>query len=57
MNVATLLRRHGISRPTYYLWRSKYAGPPPSVATLKAAIRRRLKTGHRVGAETCADSD
>lgn len=26
IDVATLLRRHGISRPTYYLWRSKYAG-------------------------------
>lgn len=26
VDVQTLLRRHGISRPTYYLWRSKYAG-------------------------------
>lgn len=25
--VADLLRRHGISRATYFLWRSKYAGP------------------------------
>ena len=24
--VADLLRRHGISRATYFLWRSKYAG-------------------------------
>ena len=24
--VAYLLRRHGISRATYFLWRSKYAG-------------------------------
>ena len=24
--VAELLRRHGISRATYFLWRSKYAG-------------------------------
>ena len=26
MPVADLLRRHGISRATYFLWRSKYAG-------------------------------
>jgi putative transposase len=24
--VADLLRRHGVSRATYFLWRSKYAG-------------------------------
>jgi putative transposase len=24
--VADLLRRHGISRATYFVWRSKYAG-------------------------------
>ena len=34
--VADLLRRHGISRATYFTWRSKYAGT--SVAEL-----RRLK--------------
>lgn len=26
VDVAGLLRRHGISRATYYQWRSKYAG-------------------------------
>lgn len=26
LDVATLLRRRGISRRTYYQWRSKYAG-------------------------------
>ena len=26
VDVATLLRRHGISRATLYQWRSKYAG-------------------------------
>ena len=31
--VADLLRRHGISRATYFLWRSKYAGT--TVAELK----------------------
>ena len=31
--VADLLRRHGISRPTYFTWRSKYAGT--SVAELR----------------------
>ncbi len=30
VNVATLTRRHGISRATYYQWRSKYAGTTPS---------------------------
>jgi putative transposase len=30
VNVATLTRRHGISRATYYQWRSKYAGTMPS---------------------------
>jgi putative transposase len=30
LNVATLTRRHGISRATYYQWRSKYAGTTPS---------------------------
>ena len=33
LDVATLLRRHGISRGTYYQWRSKYAGT--TVAELK----------------------
>jgi putative transposase len=28
--VADLLRRHGISRATYFLWRSKYAGTTAS---------------------------
>ena len=32
--VADLLRRHGISRATYFLWRSKYAG------TTVAELRR-----------------
>jgi putative transposase len=36
VDVAGLLRRHGISRATYYQWRSKYAGA--SVSEL-----RRLK--------------
>ena len=31
--VADLLRRHGISRATYFTWRSKYAGT--SVAELR----------------------
>ena len=31
--VADLLRRHGISRETYFTWRSKYAGT--SVAELR----------------------
>lgn len=30
VSVATLTRRHGISRATYYQWRSKYAGTTPS---------------------------
>jgi putative transposase len=30
VDVAALTRRHGISRATYYQWRSKYAGATPS---------------------------
>ena len=30
VDVATVLRRHGISRATYYQWRAKYAGTTPS---------------------------
>jgi putative transposase len=30
VDVGTLIRRHGISRATYYHWRSKYAGTTPS---------------------------
>ena len=28
--VADLLRRHGVSRASFFLWRRKYAGVPPS---------------------------
>jgi len=35
--VAELLRKHGISRQTYYLWRSKYSGATvPELAKLRA---------------------
>ena len=30
MNVASLLRKHGVSRATFYQWRSKYAGTSAS---------------------------
>ena len=30
VDVASLLRKHGISRATFYQWRSKYAGTSPS---------------------------
>jgi len=34
--VADLLRRHGISRATYFVWRSKYAGTTvPELRRLK----------------------
>lgn len=34
--VADLLRRHGISRATYFLWRSKYSGTTvPELRRLK----------------------
>jgi putative transposase len=32
--VADIIRKHGISRPTYFLWRSKYGG-----ATVKDLTR------------------
>lgn len=35
--VADLLRKHGISRPTFYLWRQKYGGAGvPELQKLKA---------------------
>jgi len=34
--VPELLRKHGISRPTYYLWKSRYSG-----ATVKDLTRLR----------------
>lgn len=36
--VAKVLRKHGISRPTFYLWKAKYgsAGVPPELQRLKA---------------------
>jgi len=30
VEIASLLRKHGISRATLYQWRSKYAGTSPS---------------------------
>ena len=30
IDLTALTRRHGISRATYYQWRSKYAGTTPS---------------------------
>lgn len=35
--VADLLRKHGISRPTFYLWRQKYGGAGvPELQKLRA---------------------
>ena len=37
--VADLLRRHGISRATYFLWRSKYAGTTvPELRRIKTSL-------------------
>lgn len=34
--VAELLRKHGVSRPTYYLWKQKYGGTSvPELQRLK----------------------
>ena len=50
--VADLLRRHGISRATYFLWRSKYAGT--TVSELK-----RIKDGRLflIGANALFDDN
>jgi len=54
--IVELLRKHGISRPTFYLWRQKYGGAGvPELQKLKAldlgghsnsATSGHLKTGH-----------
>jgi putative transposase len=41
VSVAQLTRKHGISRATYFNWRSKYAGV--SVYELKEAENAKLK--------------
>lgn len=44
--IVDLLRKHGISRPTFYLWRQKYGGAGvPELQKLKAleAENARLK--------------
>ena len=41
--VADLLRRHGISRTTFFKWRSKYAGA--SVADVKRGVGARMRAG------------
>ena len=44
--IVELLRKHGISRPTFYLWRQKYGGAGvPELQKLKAleAENARLK--------------
>ena len=46
MAVAELLRKHGVSRPTFYLWKQKYGGAGvPELQKLKAleAENARLK--------------
>ena len=40
--VADILRTHGISRPTYYNWKSKYGGL--EVSQLKRLKNLKLKT-------------
>ena len=42
--VADLLRKHGISRPTFYLWKQKYGGAGvPELQRLKALEQENAK--------------
>jgi putative transposase len=42
--VADLLRKHGISRPTFYLWRKKYGGVGvPELQRLKELERENAR--------------
>ena len=44
VSVADLLRKHGISRPTFYLWRQKYGGAGvPELQKLKALERENTR--------------
>lgn len=40
MSVADLLRKHGISRPTFYLWRQKYGGAGVSELQRRKALEQ-----------------
>jgi putative transposase len=42
--VAELLRKHGISRPTYYIWKSKYGGASvPEIRRLRELEQENAK--------------
>ena len=44
MVVADLLRKHGISRPTFYLWKQKFGGAGlPELQRLKALEQENAK--------------
>ena len=44
MPVAELLRKHGISRPTYYQWKAKYGGASvPELRRLKELEQENAK--------------
>lgn len=44
MAVAELLRKHGISRPTFYLWKQKFGGAGvPELQRLKALEHENAK--------------
>lgn len=44
MPVAEILRKHGISRPTYFVWKSKYGGTSvPELRRLKELEQENAK--------------
>ena len=57
MKVAEVCRKHGISQPTYYNWKSKYGGM--SVSDLKRVIEleAELSKLKRIYAEMAMEND
>ncbi len=47
MPIVELLRKHGISRPTFYLWRQKYGGAGvPELQKVKALEAKNARLKH-----------
>ena len=40
MPVAEILRKHGISRPTYFNWKSKYGGTSPKICSIAFVVHK-----------------
>jgi len=49
MAVAELLRKHGISRPTFYLWKQKFGGAGLGIKASLVSASTRASFKPRVG--------